>query len=155
LLQTRHFRYLGQDAGRDYDLAKDVIRLSIYGRLLLILWLSPPVAAQQGPPSAIPVGTVAAERRPIEESPEFVWRVEAINRVEIRARVTGYLEEVLFKKGDLIKARFIASRREAQDALERNKAKNVGSTQTRDEAAATDGEAKGAIMQDEANLSTA
>jgi membrane fusion protein, multidrug efflux system len=34
-----------------------------------------------------------------------VGRVEAINRVEIRARVKGYLEAVLFKEGDLVNRR--------------------------------------------------
>jgi membrane fusion protein (multidrug efflux system) len=54
-------------------------------------------------PTAIPVGTVAAQLRPITQATEFVGRIEAIERVEIRARVTGYLQEVLFKEGDLAK----------------------------------------------------
>jgi membrane fusion protein (multidrug efflux system) len=54
-------------------------------------------------PTAIPVGTVAAQLRPITQATEFVGRIEAIERVEIRARVTGYLQEVLFKEGDLVK----------------------------------------------------
>jgi len=57
--------------------------------------------AQQ--PTAIPVGTVAAELRPITKAAEFVGRVEAMERVDIRARVTGFLQEVLFKEGDLVK----------------------------------------------------
>ena len=57
--------------------------------------------AQQ--PAAISVGTVAAELRPITQATEFVGRVEAIERVEIRARVTGFLEDVLFKEGDVVK----------------------------------------------------
>ena len=59
------------------------------------------VSAQQ--PTAIPVGTVAAELRPITRATEFVGRVEAIERVEIRARVTGFLQDVLFKEGELVK----------------------------------------------------
>jgi membrane fusion protein (multidrug efflux system) len=58
-------------------------------------------AAQQ--PAASTVGTVAAALRPITRATEFVGRVEAINRVEIRARVTGYLEDVLFKDGNYVK----------------------------------------------------
>ena len=58
--------------------------------------------AQQ--PSAIPVGTTPAEVRPISQATEFVGRVEAPERVEIRARVTGFLEQVLFKEGDLVHA---------------------------------------------------
>lgn len=58
--------------------------------------------AQQ--PGAAPVTTVAAELRPITRATEFVGRVEATERVDIRARVTGFLQEVLFKEGDLVKA---------------------------------------------------
>jgi membrane fusion protein (multidrug efflux system) len=54
-------------------------------------------------PTAIPVGTVAAQLRPITQTTEFVGRIEAAERVEIRARVTGYLDGVLFKEGDLAK----------------------------------------------------
>lgn len=46
---------------------------------------------------------MAAELRPITKSTEFVGRVEAIERVEIRARVTGFLQDVLFKEGELVK----------------------------------------------------
>lgn len=58
-------------------------------------------SAQQ--PAGVAVGTVAAEVRPITKTSEFVGRVEAVDRVEIRARVTGYLEDVLFKEGELVK----------------------------------------------------
>jgi membrane fusion protein, multidrug efflux system len=57
--------------------------------------------AQQ--PAAIQVGTVAAERRPITKATEFVGRVEAMERVDIRARVTGFLQDVLFKEGTVVK----------------------------------------------------
>jgi membrane fusion protein, multidrug efflux system len=70
-----------------------------------VLWLitaMPPASAQQ--PAAVPVATVPAELRPITKATEFVGRVEAIERVEIRARVTGFLEDVLFKEGDVVKA---------------------------------------------------
>jgi membrane fusion protein (multidrug efflux system) len=53
--------------------------------------------------SAIPVSTTIAELRPITQAAEFVGRVEAIERVEIRARVTGFLQEILFKDGDFVK----------------------------------------------------
>ena len=78
------------------------MRLAICA-VLGICGFCPPVHAQQPATAAISVSTVAAERRPIAKSLGFVGRVEAINRVEIRARVTGFLEAVLFKEGDLIK----------------------------------------------------
>jgi membrane fusion protein (multidrug efflux system) len=66
--------------------------------LACTLFAALPAAAQpqQGPPA---VGFVVAERRPVTELTEFIGRVEAINRVDIRARVTGFLERRLFTEG--------------------------------------------------------
>ena len=69
--------------------------------LCCLLAGTPPLAAQQ--PTTIPVGTLPAELRPITKATDFVGRIEAIERVEIRARVTGFLEDVLFKEGDTVK----------------------------------------------------
>jgi membrane fusion protein (multidrug efflux system) len=150
--------------------------------IVLICGFCLPADAQQGAPSAVPVGTVSAERKPIAQSLDFVGRVEAVNRVEIKARVTGYLEAVLFKEGDLIKegdplyriekGLFQAAVEQAQGALERSKASkvltvvqlqraetllktNAGTAVARDQAQAADQQADGQIMTDEANLSTA
>src|SRR5271170_6272871 len=97
-----------------------------------ICGLVAPAAAQQTQPAAIPVGVVKAERRSIEKTLDFVGRVEAINRVEIRARVQGFLEAVLFKEGDPIKegdplyriekGLFQAAVEQADGALTRSKA---------------------------------
>lgn len=56
--------------------------------------------APAGPPA---VGVVEATRRPITESSEFLGRVEAINRVNVVARVTAFLEQRLFNEGAEIK----------------------------------------------------
>ena len=64
-----------------------------------------PQSAPGGPPA---VGIVEATRRPITETSEFLGRIEAINRVNVVARVTGFLDARLFvegaeiKKGDLL-----------------------------------------------------
>ena len=68
----------------------------------LFLLATPAAWAQQ--PAAIPVGVVAAEVRPITQAKEFVGRVDAVERVDITARVTGFLQDILFKEGDLVKA---------------------------------------------------
>jgi membrane fusion protein (multidrug efflux system) len=141
-----------------------------------------PAPAQQTPPAAIPVGVVKAERRPIEKSLDFVGRIEAVNRVEIRARVQGFLEAVLFKEGDPIqegsplyrieKGLFQAAVEQAEGAVDRSKAaktltqvqleraedllaKNAGTAVARDQALAADEQAKGQILSDDANLQTA
>jgi membrane fusion protein, multidrug efflux system len=148
---------------------------------LVILALNYPAFAQQQP-AAVPVGVAKAERKPITKAGDFVGRVEAISRVEIRARVTGYLDGVLFKEGDLIKegallyriekGLFEAQLQQAEGALERSKAaktlsamqlaraedlvaKQAGTVVARDQAQATDQQAEGAVMADEANLTTA
>jgi membrane fusion protein, multidrug efflux system len=75
------------------------MRVTICTALLICAAFASPAHSQASAP--VPVGTVAAEKRPIARALDFVGRVEAINRVEIRARVKGYLEAVLFKEGDL------------------------------------------------------
>src|SRR5271155_4201899 len=59
-----------------------------------------PANAQQVAPS---VGTVYAERKPIAQTLDLVGRVEATDRVDIQARVKGYLETVLFEEGQFVK----------------------------------------------------
>ncbi len=60
-----------------------------------------PAWAQQAPPPA--VGVVKVERRPITETSEFLGRVQAINRVDLSARVTAFLEKRLFTEGSEVK----------------------------------------------------
>jgi len=149
--------------------------------VLLLCGLAIPADAQQAP-TPVTVGVVKAERSAITRTQTFVGRVEAVNRVEVRARVTGYLEEVLFKEGEPVKAGaplyriehglFQAAVEQAQGALERSKAAQVltqiqlqraqdlmdrqaGTVVARDQAKAADDQAKGGIMTDEANLATA
>jgi membrane fusion protein (multidrug efflux system) len=56
--------------------------------------------AASGPPA---VGVVEATKRPITEINEFLGRIEAINRVNVVARVTAFLEKRLFAEGAEIK----------------------------------------------------
>jgi membrane fusion protein (multidrug efflux system) len=131
---------------------------------------------------AIPVGVVTAERKPVATTADFVWRVNAVDRVEVRARVTGYLQQVLFKEGDTVKEGaplytiekdlFDAAVKQAEGALERSKAvkiltdmqlqraeellaKAAGTAVARDQAQAADQQAQGMFLIDEANLNTA
>ena len=64
---------------------------------VMICTLAAAAAAQQAAPTAVAVGTVAAERKPITDAIDFVGRVEAVNRVQIVARVKGFLEDVRFQ----------------------------------------------------------
>ena len=152
--------------------------------LLLVpaLCVALPASAQQPPPSTVPVGVVRAELKPISKTADFVGRVESINRVQIVARVTGFLEDVKFKEGDLAKegapfylieqSLFKAAVESAQGALERSKAaktlteiqlsraqelfnRQAGTAVARDQALAADQQAAGQILTDQANLETA
>ncbi|MCL8382802.1 efflux RND transporter periplasmic adaptor subunit [Xanthobacter aminoxidans] len=138
-----------------------------------------PALAQQGP---IPVGVVAAELKPIADAMEFVGRVEAPERVDIRARVKAMLEAVLFKDGESVKEGqplyriekppFQADVQQAEGDVERAKAaltlakiqreraeellaKNAGTAVARDQAIANEESAKGALLTAEAALNTA
>src|SRR6202790_3377671 len=64
----------------------------------------PSVTRAQPAPSAPPaVGVVEAIKRPITETDEFLGRIEAVNRVNVVARVTAFLEKRLFEEGNEIK----------------------------------------------------
>jgi len=74
--------------------------------IMCVLLIMSPIrspAIAQTPAPAI-VGTVLISKRPVTKALGFVGRIEAMNKVEVRARVTGYLESVLFKEGDKVAA---------------------------------------------------
>lgn len=62
---------------------------------------APPSAPPAQPPSVV---AVKAEAKPVAESNEFVGRVVASERVELRARVQGFLKERRFQEGQNVKA---------------------------------------------------
>ena len=49
-------------------------------------------AAQQAPPRPPAVGVVAAVRMPVTQSSEYVGRIQAIERVNLTARVAAFLD---------------------------------------------------------------
>ncbi len=58
-------------------------------------------AQQQPPPPAVTVAPV--EQRELVEWDEFTGRTEPIESVEVRPRVSGYIQEVRFQSGQLVK----------------------------------------------------
>ncbi|MEM7762618.1 MAG: efflux RND transporter periplasmic adaptor subunit [Pseudomonadota bacterium] len=52
------------------------------------------------PPAGVSVATVVVES--VTEWDEFSGRIEAVNRVEVRPRVSGYLDKVHFQEGALV-----------------------------------------------------
>jgi len=152
--------------------------------VLVLVAAIPSSVRSQSPqaPAAIPVRVVMAEKKPVIRTLDLVGRVEAVNRVEVRARITGYLEEVQFKEGDLVKegaplyqiekGLLEAAVGQAEGVLEKDKAakalsaiqlqraeellqKQAGTQVARDQALAADQTADGAMLVDQANLQTA
>jgi RND family efflux transporter MFP subunit len=77
------------------------------GRLAAIALLAGVLAAcgakKSAPPSLPPVSVSAPVARQVVDWDEFVGRFEAIQTVEVRPRVSGYVQKVAFKDGDIVK----------------------------------------------------
>jgi len=152
-------------------------------RIALALILLLPVAAFAQPaPQAIPVGVVAIARHPVNAGNDFVGRVEAMQKVDLQARVTGFLQSVDFREGGLVKEGdtlfhlesepFAAAQMQARGALMQAQSQltnatvqlqraqellrtNAGSVATRDDRQAAQLSAQGAVMSADADLRTA
>ena len=158
------------------------MRIFILAASVLFGLALPALGQQQTPDTALPVGIVLANLKPVAQAAEFVGRVEAIDRVEVRARVTGFLESVDFKEGEVVKQgaplyriekdQFKAAVEMARGVLERDKAaktlseidlqraqelmnKGSGTVVARDKARAADEQTLGSLISDQANLETA
>jgi RND family efflux transporter MFP subunit len=57
----------------------------------------------QQKPGAATVTVAPVERKEIVEQDEFTGRVEPVESVEVRPRVSGYIQEVRFQSGQLVK----------------------------------------------------
>jgi multidrug efflux pump subunit AcrA (membrane-fusion protein) len=84
-----------------------------------------PLFAAQSP--APPAPTVVAEvtQRTVPLYDEFVARTQAVHTVELRARVEGFPEQVLFREGSMVKEGqllFVIERRPYEAALQSAKA---------------------------------
>lgn len=60
-------------------------------------------ATEAAQPPAVPVSVAAVESRDIVPWQEFSGRLEAVDRVEVRARVSGQVQSVHFREGGLVK----------------------------------------------------
>lgn len=66
---------------------------------LAALFAAVPAVAQPGPGGPPTVGVVAAQKRAVTESMEFTGRIQAVNRVDVVARVTAFISARLFEEG--------------------------------------------------------
>jgi membrane fusion protein (multidrug efflux system) len=138
---------------------------------------SPAYAQQAAPPPAVLVQP--AELRSMTKQAEFVGRAEALEKVDLRARVTGFLGPRLFKEGDDLKEGqvvFTIEREPFQAAVDQRKAQLASAQATLanadqqlqrtaelarkgnapiaqlDQRTAEQGQAKAAVLEAEANL---
>jgi multidrug efflux system membrane fusion protein len=90
----QHFRFLGT--------------MLAFGALAVLAGCNNPEAQGGPPPGAPPVSVAAALERDVIETDEFPGRIEAVESVEVRARINGYIQSAQFKpgaevrKGDLL-----------------------------------------------------
>lgn len=140
-----------------------------------------PLLAQGAPPGAPPPAVIVAtaEKRPLTRSFPFVGRVQALDKVELRARVQGFLQRRVFeeganvKEGDLLfvieKAPFeaavaqqraglaVAQAAAQNTAVQLARARELSRTQnipqaTVDQRAAEDAQARARVLEAEAAL---
>jgi membrane fusion protein (multidrug efflux system) len=137
----------------------------------------PAYAQQGGPPPAVLVQP--AELRSMTKQAEFVGRAEALEKVDLRARVQGFLGPRLFKDGDEVKEAqvvFTIEKEPFEAAVDQRKAQLASAQATLanadqqlartaeltrkgnapvaqlDRRTAEQGQAKAAVMEAEANL---
>src|SRR5882724_3327409 len=107
------------------------LSMSAYARLLLLCPLlaltgcgeAPKQSAAPPPPPVVTVAKPA--QRTIVDQDEYVGRFVAVDMVEVRARVSGYLEKVHFRDGQTIKQGdllFSIDKRPFQNAMAQAKA---------------------------------
>jgi membrane fusion protein (multidrug efflux system) len=70
---------------------------------LALLALTGIAQAQPGPGGPPAVGVTKVKRESVIETSEFVGRIQAVNRVDLVARVTAFLEKRLFTEGSEVK----------------------------------------------------
>jgi len=93
-----------------FETVRAIARSLLRGTTCLVGFIFASSAMGQSPASSAPpaVGVITVERRQMTDSYEFNGRVQAVNSVNIVARVAAFLEQQLFtegtdvKKGDLL-----------------------------------------------------
>jgi len=100
-------------------------QLGLLAALIALSQVPVPVAAQGAAQPPPPVTVAKPVKRTITEYDEYVGRFVAVDSVEVRARVSGYLEAIHFQDGQLVKKGdllFTIDRRQFQAALDQAQA---------------------------------
>jgi multidrug efflux system membrane fusion protein len=95
-----------QSRRNPFTLPRLALALAVAAALGTATYVYAPVNAAPQPtaaPPAVPVSVAAALERRVTEFDEFSGRLEAIDRVEVRPRVAGYIESIHFAPGAMVK----------------------------------------------------
>jgi membrane fusion protein (multidrug efflux system) len=157
-------------------------RSLVLAALLVLAACGEKQQAQQAPAAPPAVGVMAVVNKPINPSTGFTGRVQAIDKVDLLARINGFLEKRLFQEGQTVAAGdllfvieqppYKAELDQAQAALEsaqanqKNTAVQLARAQqlvktnnipqaTLDQRQAEDTQARAAILQAQASLEEA
>lgn len=85
-------------------LHKAIKTVSLYGSVLILAACgAKQQQQQQGPPPAVPVTVQEVSVSPTVYYDEYPATVTALNQVELRAQVTGYITGIYFKDGDKVR----------------------------------------------------
>jgi membrane fusion protein, multidrug efflux system len=104
---------------------RNLLPACICASTLVILLAGCKAAPDKKPLSPAAVEVAPIVPKPVRLSDEFNGRVASINSVDVRARVTGYVDQVAYREGDSVKRGdllFVIDPRPYRDALDSAKA---------------------------------
>ena len=80
-----------------------VLTVAVVGGSWALLGHSGDTHAQAGPPPAPAVTVAQVLVRPVDDSDEFTGRLQAVDTIQLRPRVSGYVDSVHFKEGAIVR----------------------------------------------------
>ncbi len=79
------------------------LALAVVGGSWALLGHSGDTHAQAGPPPAPAVTVAEVLVRPVDDADEFTGRLQAVDTIQLRPRVSGYVDSVHFKEGAIVR----------------------------------------------------
>lgn len=80
-----------------------ILALAVVGGSWALLGHSADTHAQAGPPPAPAVTVSQVLVRPVDDADEFTGRLQAVDTIQLRPRVSGYVDSVHFKEGAIVR----------------------------------------------------
>jgi len=79
------------------------LALAAVGGSWALLGHSSDTHAQAGPPPAPTVTVAQVLVRPVDDADEFTGRLQAVDTIQLRPRVSGYVDSIHFKEGTIVR----------------------------------------------------